>query len=165
MYVYSSKPFTDGLERAEGRGTWTTLTVPFDVEEVFGHRGRVAVRGTIDGQPFRGSLMPHGDGRHFVVVNKALRTAIGKEAGDSVLVELEPDHEPRVLTIPEAFSRALAGREAAKAAFDRLSYSHRKEYVDWIEGAKKPETKERRALKAVEMLLAGTGVKGNLPGK
>src|SRR5260370_28229107 len=104
--------------------------------------------------------MPHGDGRHFLVVSKTLRAAIGKKAGDSVLVDLEADDEPRLLTLPEALSRALAGHEAARAAFDRLSYSHRKEYVDWVDGARRPETRERRALKAVEMLLAGNRVKG-----
>jgi hypothetical protein len=117
----SSNPFTARLERAEGTGMWTTLTVPFEAEEVFGIRGRVAVRGTIDGRPFRGSLMPHGDGRHFLVVGKTLRAAIGKKAGDSVLVDLEADDEPRLLTLPEALSRALAGHEAARAAFDWLS--------------------------------------------
>ena len=159
------KPFTAKLVRPEGSGTWTYLTVPLDVEEVFGERGRVAVRGTIDGQPFRGSLMPHGDGRHFVVVNKSLRTAIGKEAGDTVRVQLEIDDQPRVLDLPTELSAALAAHEAALAEFDQLSYSHRKEFVDWIEGAKKPETRDRRALKAVEMVSAGKSLKGNPSGK
>src|SRR5260370_41428707 len=114
----SPKPFAAKLVRPEGTGTWTYLTVPFDVAEVFGSRGRIAVRGTMDGRPFQGSLMPHEDGRHFVVVNKEIRTAIGKAAGDSVLVELARDDEPRILALPEAFARALADHVAAKAALD-----------------------------------------------
>jgi IS4 transposase len=157
------KPFTAALERPNGSGNWTYLFVPFDVEAVYGSRGRVAVRGAIDGKAFRGSLMPRGDGRHFVVVNKELRTAIGKEAPAEVVVELEPDHEPRVVPVPELFLAALSKSKAAKEVFERLSYSHQREYVAWIEDAKKTETQERRASKAVEMLLAGKGIKSSLP--
>jgi Domain of unknown function (DUF1905) len=65
--------FRGKLHRPEGAGTWTYVTAPIDVEAVFGARGPIAVRGSIDGEPFRGSLMPHGDGRHFMVVNVILR--------------------------------------------------------------------------------------------
>jgi hypothetical protein len=159
------RPFEATLVRPAGVGNWTYLTVPFSALEVFGERGRVAIRGRIDGHPFRGSLMPHGNGRHFVVVNKTLRTAIGKEAGDLVCVELDRDDEPRTLPLPAALETALGDHEEARKAFDRLSYSHRREYVDWIEGAKRPETKEHRAKKAVEMLMVGKGVKSELPRK
>jgi hypothetical protein len=149
-----TKQFTARLERSGGIGSWTYLTVPLAVEEVFGKRGPVAVRGTIDGQAFRNSLLPRGDGRHFVVVKQEIRTAIGKDAGDSVRVQLELDDELRTVDLPEAFERALQAYEAAQTAFDRLSYSHRKEYVAWIESAKKPETKERRLQQAIQRIVA-----------
>ena len=98
--------------------------------------------------------MPHGDGKHFLVVNKEIRTAIGKEAGEKVRVRLERDTAPRLVEVPRDFQRALNKHKPARTAFDRLSYSHRKEYVVWIEGAKKAETKNRRIAKAIEKLLA-----------
>jgi hypothetical protein len=147
--------FTAILERPPGAGTWTYLTAPLRVEEVFATRGRVAVRGTIDRQSFRGSLMPHGDGRHFIVVNKELRTLIRKGVGDSVNVQLELDCEPRNVDLPEELSRSLQQDQAAQNAFDRLSFSHRKEYVQWIESAKKAETRKRRVHRAIEMITTG----------
>ena len=149
-----TQKFTARLQRVQGTGTWTYLTVPFRVEEVFGTRSRVAVKGTVEGEQFRGSLMPHGDGKHFLVVNKEIRKAIGKEAGEKVRVRLERDTAPRLVEVPRDFQRALNKHKPARTAFDRLSYSHRKEYVVWIEGAKKAETKNRRIAKAIEKLLA-----------
>jgi hypothetical protein len=156
------KPFRAVLERPNEVGSWTFLFMPFDVATAFGKRGRVAVRGTIDGVEFRGSLMPR-DGRHYLMVNKELRTAIGKDAPEEVLVVIEPDDQPRVVSIPDVLTLALAKNAAATAIFERLSYSHKKEYVDWIEGAKKAETRAQRAEKAVEMVLERKGVKNPLP--
>jgi uncharacterized protein YdeI (YjbR/CyaY-like superfamily) len=116
---------------------------------------RVAVKAAIDSHTVRGSLMPQGDGTYIFVVNKEIRTAIGKEAGDSVRVCLEPDTTPRTVELPAEFQRALKKHKSAWANFQRLSYSHRKEYVQWIEAAKKAETKQRRILKAVEKLATG----------
>jgi hypothetical protein len=155
------KTFEAQLVRPPGVGTWTFVTAPFCVEEVYGKRGRVAVKGKIDGQPFQGSLMPHGDGRHFIVVKKEIREAIGKEAGATVRVELELDTEARVVKLPEAFARALDRRKKVKAAFHRLSYTHRKEYADWIAGAKKAETQERRIQQAIDRIASGTRVQGS----
>jgi hypothetical protein len=157
------KQFAAALERPNGASNWTYLFVPFNVEAEYGSRGRVAMRGTIDGEGFRGSSMPRGDGRHFVVVNQTIRKTIGKEAPAEVMVELDRDEAPRVVTVPELLSTALFENPAAKAVFDRLSYSHQKEYADSIEDAKKAETKGRRVAKAIDMLLAGQGVKAKLP--
>ena len=118
------------------------------------------VKGTLNGQPFRGSAMPHGDGTHYVVINKALRDSVGVHQGDSVQVNIEPDMEDRNLTLPLDLVKALGQNSLAKAAFDKLSYSHQKEYVAWIEGAKKIETRQTRIAKALEMLLNGQTPKG-----
>jgi uncharacterized protein YdeI (YjbR/CyaY-like superfamily) len=55
--------------------------------------------------------------------------------------------------VPEDLKAALD--DEARAAFERLSYTHRKEYADWIEEAKQPETRERRVAKAVGMIREG----------
>jgi Domain of unknown function (DUF1905)/Bacteriocin-protection, YdeI or OmpD-Associated len=157
--IPSNIEFKAVLERQDGTGTWTYVTAPINVAEVFGNRGRVTVRGKIDRHEFRGSLMPHGDGRHFIVVNNEIRTAIAKSAGDLVSVQFTLDDEPRTLELPEVFAQILREHRTAQAAFDRLSYSHRKEYVQWIESAKKPETRERRAHQAMEMIVANKRLK------
>lgn len=144
------------LQRPEGVGTWTILDIPFSLAEAFGSKGQVRLKGTINGYPFRSSAMPHGDGTHYLVVNRAIRDAIGTGPGDRVLVVMEPDTGERTLTIPEDLQRALAQDETARAAFEALSYSHKKEYVEWIEGAKKEETRQRRIAQALEMLPKGS---------
>jgi hypothetical protein len=111
----------------------------------------VPVRCTIDGQPFRGSIFPYG-GVYYLGVVRKVRDAIGKTFGDTVRVVLELDDEPRTVAVPEDLARALAGNATAGTAFDKLSYSHKREYVDWIAAAKKDETRQRRIAKAIEKL-------------
>jgi hypothetical protein len=83
-----NKRFTATLQTYGNKGSWTFVVWPQSVT-FFETRGLVKVRGTIDGQPFRGSFMAMGDGRHMLPVNAAVRKAIGKEAGRRVTVQLE----------------------------------------------------------------------------
>ena len=132
-----------------GHASW--ITIPFDVPDVFGTRSRVPVCGTINGFPFRGSLAPMG-GCHLLGINKELRTAANAKAGDTVEIVLERDTAPRVIEAPPDLAKALKANQAAQAAWEKLSYTHRKEHVKAIEEAKKPETRRRRIAKALEML-------------
>lgn len=95
-------------------------------------------------------------GRSYVGFRKEIQEAAGIRLGDRIRVRIEPDLEPREIEVPEDLARALGRNRAASQAFERLSYTHRKEYVQWIVGAKRPETRQRRVEKAIEMLLAGT---------
>ena len=133
----------------------TGIVIPFDVPKVFGTRARVPVRGTLNGYAFRGSIFPVGDGTHYMVVRKELREAAGVEGGQTIAVTLERDDEPRTVTPPADLARALKGNKEARAAWDELSYTHRREYAELIEGAKRPETRARRVEKAISQLLAG----------
>jgi len=134
-------------------GAWTHLPIPFNVETAFGAKGRVAVRGTINGIAYRSSIMPRGDGTHYMAVNQTIRSAAGIGVGDTVKVVMEPDTAERTVTVPPDLKKALAGNPKAAAIFTSFSYSHRKELVDWIEQAKKPETRAGRIDKCLKMLL------------
>jgi hypothetical protein len=82
------KAFDSQLQKGDNPGAWTCVILD-DVHALFGTRGLVKIRGTIDGRPFEGALMAQGDGTHRLPVRAALRKAIGKEAGDTVHVEIE----------------------------------------------------------------------------
>lgn len=146
------------LERPAG--AWTFLRVPFDVQEAFGSRARVAVKGSVNGVAIRSSLMPQGDGTHILVVNSSIRDQAGADVGDTVRVTLEQDTAPRTVATPPDLKSALADGGVASAAFDGMSYSHQKEYVEWIESAKRPETRARRVAKAVSMIHENRRLKG-----
>ncbi len=147
------KRFRALVER-EGGSAVCAIHFPFDVEQTFGARGHVPVRGTLNGAPFRGSLFPMG-GCHFMVVNRHLRAAAGVSGGETVPVVMERDDEPRTVEPPADFARALRADGDAQAAWDKLSYTHRREHVEHVEGAKKPETRQRRIEKSISQLAAG----------
>jgi Bacteriocin-protection, YdeI or OmpD-Associated/Domain of unknown function (DUF1905) len=156
----SPRAFEAKLEHSGVPGTWSTVRIPFDVEEAFGSRARVAVKGTVNGVAFRGSAMPAGDGTHFIVVNKALQQAAGAGAGDTLALVVEPDTAPRTVEVPEDLRSALGKDAAARGTFERLPPSHQKEYVSWIAAAKKAETRLARITRAVGMLAEGRRLKG-----
>jgi len=141
-------------------GAWVFLPVPFDVGEVFGSKARVAVRGMIDGASFRNSLLPNGDGTRSMPVNRQLMESANAAVGKTVDVVMVADTEPRTVFVPEDLEVALTISRAAALAFDKLAHSYRKDYVDWIVGAKKTDTREPRIRKCIEMLVAGMRLKG-----
>ena len=148
------KRFRALIEREEGSEV-CAITVPFDAEQTFGTRGRVPVRGTLNGAPFRGSLFRMGGDCHFMVVNRKLREAAGVSGGETVPVRIERDNEPRVITPPDDFARALKGNKEAQATWGKLSFTHQREHVEHVEEAKRPETRARRIEKSVSLLAAG----------
>ncbi|WP_263985017.1 YdeI/OmpD-associated family protein [Streptomyces sp. HPF1205] len=144
----------------EGVGAWTYVPVPAEVAERLGGKARIPVAAEIKGVSFTGSVMTGPQGSRYLVVNQAVRDRAGVTAGDTVNVVVRQDTAPRVVELPEDLAGALAAAPEAQAAFDGFSYSRRKEYVTWIESAKRPETRTRRVEKAVEMLAEGRALKG-----
>lgn len=141
--------FSAVIESAGGGGAF--VIVPFDVEKAFGKK-RVPVHATIDGVPYRGSLVRYGRPEHMLGVLKDIRREIGKDIGDAVDVVVWEDREERVVEIPAAFAEALRQNPAAKERFERLSYTHQREHVNFINEGKKEETRLRRIVKTVENL-------------
>jgi hypothetical protein len=140
------------IEDAGGGGAY--VTIPFDVEKAFG-RKRVKIKATIDGEPYRGTLVRMGSPQHMLLVLKEIREKIGKSFGDKVAVELEEDFEPRQVEVPADLQLALEADPTAQASFNRFSYSHQKEYVRWIMEAKREQTRQRRIQQAIEILRQG----------
>jgi hypothetical protein len=132
---------------------------PYDVEKEFGTKGRVGVKSTLAGIPYSGSLIRYGMPQHMLCVLKSIREQTGKGPGDTIDVVVWKDEEVRTVEIPAAF-RALLKKEGLLAGFEKLSYTHRKEYVRWIEEAKKEETRQNRMAKAVAMLRKGVKTPG-----
>ena len=148
----AKREFRAKLSRFEGVGTWTYVKVPFDVEKLFGKGGQVKVKAAVNGAPFRSSLMPDGDGQHFLVVGKAIRDKAKVRVGDRVTVVVEPDAGPRIIEAPPDMAKALGKNKTAKTVWDDFAYSHKKAYVDWIVAAKRAETRDRRIEKSVTMI-------------
>lgn len=127
------------------------LEVPPEVVAALGGGQRPRVTITVNGHSWK-SRVAIMRGRFLIGLSNANRQAAGVAAGDEVEVELEYDAEVPVVTEPADFARALDADPAARAAYDRLAYSHKREHVLAIESAKKPETRARRIEKALAML-------------
>ena len=134
-------------------GERPTVEIPFDAAERIG-RARAPVRGAVNGTPFRTTVAVYG-GRYYIGFRKELRDAAGIGIGDRVTIELELDDSPRTVEAPAELEAAFAGAPDARAIFDALAYTHRREYATWIGEAKRPETRVRRAARAIEMLRSG----------
>lgn len=115
---------------------------------------RFAVRATINGHELSLSVA-RMRGEYLLGLSRANREAAGVQAGDTVQLRLELDVAAREVAVPPALTTALADDPEARQAFDRLAFTHRKEFARWIEEAKREETRERRVAKAIEMLRTG----------
>jgi len=152
MEIYS---FEAQLKRPEGVGTWTYFDLPAAVAAGLNAKNRVRVKGTINEVPFRNSTLSHSNGTHYVIIKKEIREAAGVTQGDVARISLELDLNERTVTLPDDLNFFLENNSEMKAAFLKLSYSHQKEYVDWIEGARQATTRQKRIEKSGEMLQAG----------
>jgi len=140
------------IEDAGGGGAF--VKIPFDVEQAFGKK-RVQVRATFDGEAYRGLLTRMGAPWHMLIVVKEIRAKISKSFGDEIEVTVEEDDQPRVLEIPPDLVAAFQAEPQALAFFDGLAFTHRREYVNWINEAKQESTRQKRVAKTIEMLKEG----------
>jgi len=137
-----------------GGKTATGIEVPTEVVDALGSGKRPAVRVTIRGHTYRSTVASMG-GRFMLPVSAENRESAGIVAGDDIDVDIELDTEPREVTVPADFAAALKRETKAKKFFDGLSYSKQRWHVLSIEGAKSPETRQRRIEKSIGMLREG----------
>ncbi|MCA1834637.1 MAG: YdeI/OmpD-associated family protein [Actinomycetota bacterium] len=146
------KRFSARLEEDE-RGA-CSFVVPDEIVGSLGAGKRPPVNTTINGYPYRTRVAVY-DGVSYVALRKDIQAGASLGPGDRVTVTIELDESPREIDVPPDLARALNGDRAAQAAFDKLSFTHRKEYTQWITDAKREETRRRRVGRAVEMLRGG----------
>ena len=128
------------------------MPIPKAVAAQLGLKGMPKVQAVIAGTPYRGSLMPMGDGTYCLGVLKSIQEAAGVGQGDTISIEIELDTAPRTVAMPADLAKALAGDKRATAAWEALSYTNKKEMARSLEEAKRPETRERRLAQAIESL-------------
>jgi hypothetical protein len=133
-------------------GGGTLVPIPREVATKLGLKGFPKIQAMIAGTPYRGSLMPMGDGTYCLGVLKSIQEAAGVGQGDRITVLLELDTAPRTVEPPADLAKVLAKDKKAAAAWEQLSFTNRKELAVGLTSAKKPETRERRLKAAVEKL-------------
>ena len=126
------KVYSAPLERLRSGLGWVIAYLPFDAAGVWGSRGRLKVKGEINGFAFRTSLFPTRDGRHFLLINKRMQKGAHAVEGTVARFRLEPDLEERTVTVPAELKRVLAEDRSLLRWFDKLNYSTRKWLTDWI---------------------------------
>ena len=157
------KSFEATLERLRSNLGWVIVWIPFDVHKVWGSRGRLKVRGEINGFAFRTSLFPTRKGDHFLLVNKKMQAGARAREGSLAEFFLEPDTEERFVTIPAELKRILAEDRSFTRWFDSLNYSIRKWLADWITQPKSSASRVRRAEQVAEQLLSTMEAERELP--
>ncbi len=148
----NKQTFTATIQNAGGGGAF--VEVPFNVEKEFGSK-RPKVKVIIEGISYRGILTRMGSECHVLGIRKEIREQLGKGFGDALTITVEPDTEPRVVEVPAELKQAFKTEKEAQTLFDKLSYTHQKEYVNWIDEAKREETRQSRIAKTIEMLKKG----------
>jgi Bacteriocin-protection, YdeI or OmpD-Associated/Domain of unknown function (DUF1905) len=137
-----------------GGKTATGIEVPSTIVDGMGGGKHPKVRATMKGYTYRSSVASMG-GRFMLGVSAEVRENAGVAAGDTVDVDIELDTEPREVTPPSDFAKALRGDPKAKRFFEGLTFSQKQRHVQSIEGAKTPETRQRRIDKAIGQLHDG----------
>ena len=142
--------FTAVLEDAGGNSGGVFVRFPHDAKKEFG-KGRVPIQCTIDGEPYRGTMVKYNAPFHMILVLKSIREKIKKQTGDKVDIRLIEDTEKRKMDIPDDLAKLLR-KHKLQAGFDKLAFTHQREYINWINEAKRPATRLARLEKTIAKL-------------
>jgi hypothetical protein len=139
--------------RSSGSGGGGHLVeVPDHVIAKLWGKGRTRVTATFDGVRYRGSIVKMR-GTMMIGVTKAIIAEAGVRIGDTLTVAVENDDASHEVEVPADLAKAFRGARDAQAEWDRLAFTHQREYAEAILDAKKPETRARRIEKTIEALL------------
>lgn len=135
---------------------WTFLVLPQEASQKLPSRGLVSVEGAMNGREFRATLQPDGKGGHWLKVLPDLREAAGIEVGQAVAVELTPSPREPEPEAPDDVMQALSeATSEVQKAWSSLTPLARRDWVQWVESAKREETRRKRIASACEMLASG----------
>jgi len=159
----AKKSFRATLERLRSNLGWLIVWIPFNVQKMWRTRGRLRIKGEINGFAFRTSLFPTRKGEHFLLVNKKMQAGGHASEGTTAEFLLEPDTEDRVVVVPPELKRILAEDKTFRRWFDALSYSIRKWISDWVVEPKSTSARIRRAEQVAEQLFSAMEAERELP--
>jgi len=152
IHPFEAVIYAPRIEPAGPAGGSALIHLPAFSPRTLG-KGRKPVNANLNGTSFRSSVFPEDKVRQYLVINQEVRTAANLSHGQIIAASLTPDREPRSLQLPTDLARALAAEPAAQARFASLALSHQREYLRWIEEAKKPETRARRIAETLKKIL------------
>ena len=132
------------------------IRVPPQTLRALGEGKRAPVKVTLNGYTYRTTIAVYG-GKSYIGVRREVREAAGVAAGDRLAVGLEYDAQVRTVDLPQVLRVALEADAATAAAFEKLSYTRQKEFVQWVTGAKRAETQRRRMEQAIATLRGRLG--------
>jgi len=129
------------------------IDVPPEVSRALGKSGPIPVKGSLNGSAIKATLVPVRQGRHRLFINTEMRAKTGVKVGDEIALELEMDSKPRVMPMPDIFKESLDRNQEAKAIYEKMPPSHRREILAYLNSLKTPEALERNIGKAIASLL------------
>ncbi len=144
-YRFSATLYKIGVNRC--------VDVPERVGKAFGGKRYVPVVAAVRGHPARTTPVPAGGGRYRLFLSGDVRKAAGVDVGDRVTVMLRIDRQSRDISVPKDVAKALGSTRGGRAAFERLTPRQRQSFLAWVLDAKKPETRQRRIRKGIDILL------------
>ena len=157
------KSFKATLKRMQSNLGWVIIRIPFDVSKVWGARGRLRVKGEINGFSFRTTLFPTSSGFHVLLVTKRMQAGAYARAGSTAHFRLEPDLEVRKAIMPAELKRAFSQDRSLRRWFDNMSFSMRRWICDQVAQPKSAEARVRRAERIAEQLLTTMEAEQELP--
>jgi uncharacterized protein YdeI (YjbR/CyaY-like superfamily) len=159
-----ARRFRATLERLDNGLGWVGVRIPFDAARLWGRRGQVRVKGTINGFEFANTLFPTGDGGHVLLVNRKMQKGGRTEAGLAASFDVQPDTTERRIEVPAELTLAIDQDRGLRKYIDSMNPSTRREIAKWVAQPKSAEARARRAEQIAERLMTTMlAERGELP--